>query len=218
VTFRLIPGFPGYAAGDDGSIWSSRHGRWKSLRQYVSGGYPSVSLYGEDGKQRKLRTSYYTIRAFHGLPANGMVCRHLDGQKWNGRPENLAWGTMSENSRDITFHEGNLKRLTVDQVRDCRRMYAEGLPIETIAGRVGCNSAAVTATAVGIRYGYVPNEDGSKYIPVPFRVPRVDVSLVTRAVELVKGGHSMRSAARALGLAKDSVTRAISGRKPRMTG
>lgn len=42
--------------------------------------------------------------AFHGPQPQGYDCRHLDGNKLNSRPENLAWGTRADNQRDRERH------------------------------------------------------------------------------------------------------------------
>ena len=37
-------------------------------------------------------------------PANGRVCRHLDGTRTNNALSNLKWGTAKENSADAKNH------------------------------------------------------------------------------------------------------------------
>ena len=61
--------------------------------------YPSVSI------GRKLVYIHKLVcEAWHGARPEGMECRHLDGNPLNSVPENLAWGTHSENMRDCITH------------------------------------------------------------------------------------------------------------------
>lgn len=113
IEYRDIPGFPGYRAGSDGSIWSchnNRHGisnNWKKLKQsivtygVVKYYYVSVS----DGKEIKNRKSHRLIMlAFHGEPQDGEQVRHLDGDGLNNSLSNLTYGTRQENERDKVLH------------------------------------------------------------------------------------------------------------------
>jgi len=88
------------------------------------------------GKRRRFRVSHLVADAF--LPPKSptdQVLRHLNDDPTDNRPENLAWGTRSDNAQDSirngTFHDvkgtanGNAK-LTEDQVREIRRLYATG--------------------------------------------------------------------------------------------
>ena len=43
--------------------------------------------------------------AFHGLKPTGAECvRHLDGDRFNNKPDNLRWGTNKENAADTILH------------------------------------------------------------------------------------------------------------------
>jgi len=115
-TWKPIPGWEGlYEVSDLGSVRSLRRvveGRRASigrislpvkgrvLRASVSPkGYPRVWLCRDN-----LRTEMFIHRAvciaFHGDPQPGQEVRHLDDVKTNNTPDNLAWGTRSENTFD----------------------------------------------------------------------------------------------------------------------
>lgn len=64
-----------------------------------SHGYPSVKL-SRDGAQRRRPVHVLVCEAWHGPRPDGMEARHLDDDKTNTAPENLRWGTRSENVRD----------------------------------------------------------------------------------------------------------------------
>lgn len=102
-----VDGFPGYYAGDDGQIYTWRQSR--ILRPMVatvdSHGYPAVYLYMGKGTRRHVRVHRLVCRAFHGEPpastvARKCLVRHLDGNKLNARPANLAWGSYAQNYAD----------------------------------------------------------------------------------------------------------------------
>lgn len=65
--------------------------------------YPCVGP-TRDGKQRATPVHVLVALAFHGPRPEGMEVRHLDGTRTNNRPENLAWGTHSENMQDKVAH------------------------------------------------------------------------------------------------------------------
>jgi len=112
VSYRPIPGFPGYRVGDDGSVWScwSKNpskrritDRWKRMRlSPASKGYLRVTLTPSDGtKVRGFRVHRLILLAFVGPSPEGMECRHFpDTTKTNNRLENLSWGTPAENYDD----------------------------------------------------------------------------------------------------------------------
>ncbi len=64
-------------------------------------GYEYVAL-GKPWGQGKVHL--LVARAFHGDRPSGFETRHLDGDRSNNRPENLRYGTKSENSLDAIAH------------------------------------------------------------------------------------------------------------------
>src|SRR4051794_27362649 len=86
VEYRLIPGFPGYRAGDDGSVWSclSRNGIgppkevWRRLFPGDCRGY---HLYGlqKNGRRYNYLAGPLVLRTFVGPPPPGMEACHNDG-------------------------------------------------------------------------------------------------------------------------------------------
>lgn len=99
--WRPIPGFAGkYEASSLGRIRSKRC----VLKQRLNyRGYPVVELSKPPGSQESL-VHRLVASAFHGVPTDGLECRHMDGNKTNNRAENLAWGTHSENAMDQVRH------------------------------------------------------------------------------------------------------------------
>lgn len=159
AAYRPIDGHPKYRVGDDGTVWSWRKKRkeWKLLRPGTTRtGYKHVGL-RTDGRRHRGYVHRIILQTFVGPCPDGMECRHLDGDKSNNRLENLAWGTKSENVRDAIRHgtwkrptgsdggrgkpganrgskHGNAK-LTERDVREMRRLRAEGVKVSEIAVR-----------------------------------------------------------------------------------
>lgn len=100
---KPIPSAPGYFADAAGDIWSSRSGELRRMRCAVgSKGYRLVNLM-VGGSPAKRAVHRLVAEAFHGVSASAVV-RHLDGNRLNNRPSNLAWGTALDNARDRDRH------------------------------------------------------------------------------------------------------------------
>lgn len=112
--WRPIPGFMGYEASNHARIRSldrivimrnggrrKHHGRIR--RQVTSpGGYQIVGGL-PNGRTRPVHV--LVCLAFHGpRPNPSSVVRHLNGVSSDNKPENLAWGTHSENNFDLVRH------------------------------------------------------------------------------------------------------------------
>jgi hypothetical protein len=77
----------------------------------------------KDGGQRTQTVHHLVLKAFVGPPAEGQVCRHLNGQPADNRLENLRWGTPKENSQDMVRH-GNARksRFSAEQIEEMKTM------------------------------------------------------------------------------------------------
>jgi hypothetical protein len=115
VEIRPIPEFPGYAIGDDGTVWGCRHAWgfhncWHCLVPYWYGRhnkvkYLVVGLRATGAKKRK-RTLVHilVLSVFRGPKPTGQETRHLDGHPDNNRLSNLVWGTSLDNTADKIKH------------------------------------------------------------------------------------------------------------------
>ena len=100
---KLIPpeliGGKTYYADTDGNILNAKGRKLKPLlspgnhisRPNMHGAYPQVNI---DGKRPTVHKLVCT--AFWGLPKPNHVCHHLDGNKFNNRPDNLIWVSREE--------------------------------------------------------------------------------------------------------------------------
>ena len=73
---------------------------------YHESGYPVVRL-SRDGYSSTITIHTLVAAAFHGPRPVGLEVRHLNGEPWDCRPENLAYGTPSENQQDKFLHGTN---------------------------------------------------------------------------------------------------------------
>lgn len=107
-TRRAIPSLPGYEVDEHGGVWSvssNWRGLGARLMQYQvdESGYRRVRVVA-NGRRTKKPIHQLVCEAFHGPKPDGHEVRHLNGNRQDNRPSNLAWGTRSENARDRTRH------------------------------------------------------------------------------------------------------------------
>lgn len=179
VTYKDIPGFPGYRVGDDGSVWTcfamkrvgSRRVQtdsWKLLGQYANPKRGNGRMYRylnlhRDGKQKTFMVHSLVLNTFIGPRPNGYECRHLDGDVSNNRLQNLKWGTPQANADDRIKH-GRVRKgeekfnalLTTNKVRKIRQMRADNkLTIQAIAVHFGVSPAAIRSVLSGRTWKHV---------------------------------------------------------------
>lgn len=95
-----VSGYEGrYEVSDRGQV---RNAQGLILKLFVHKGYPTVCL-APGHKQKTVHS--LVARAFLSEPEPGQCqVRHLNGQRADNRPENLAWGTNQENVQDMLQH------------------------------------------------------------------------------------------------------------------
>lgn len=113
VRFAAIPGYPGYAASDDGRIWSCkvsaahgyRHPEWHTLKSFIGiRDYVYATVY-TNKKTFNRRVSRLVLLAFRGLPeSDDLHACHNNGNKGDNALSNLRWGTAKENEADKRLH------------------------------------------------------------------------------------------------------------------
>jgi hypothetical protein len=105
--WKPVAGYVGYEVSSLGNV-RSRKGRWSGGKPKmmkptpIPAGYLTVALYSDGGRKTHL-VHRMVADAFHERGGHDLV-RHLDGDKFNNRAENLAWGTPSENAVDSVIH------------------------------------------------------------------------------------------------------------------
>lgn len=132
MIWKPIPEFP-YEVSDSGAVRNIRTGRILKT-EAIKGGYLRVTL-SVGGVTTRVQVNRLVCEAFNGPPPSPEhQARHLDGVASRNIPNNLKWGTRSENEQDKRLHgtyqerEGNpFAKLTEGEVADIRLAYAENL-------------------------------------------------------------------------------------------
>jgi hypothetical protein len=119
VTWLAAPGAPFYEVSSDGRVRSV--GGWVKYRDkrkprlypsverktFLVKGYRHVTL-NISGKKKNFYIHLLVCEAFHGpRPSTIHEVRHLNGDPFDNRSENLAWGTKKENAQDSIRHGTN---------------------------------------------------------------------------------------------------------------
>lgn len=130
--WKEIPGFPGYEVSDLGRVrcWrplgaGSPPDAPRTLK--AKGRGTDTYLRVELGRKGGSRTVHRLVaEAFVPGQQPGLVAAHDNGDKYDNRASNIVWKTYAENQADKLRHGTHGRKLTIDDVREIRRIYAEG--------------------------------------------------------------------------------------------
>lgn len=162
LNFKIVPLLnfsDGYFAGEDGYIYSTK--QMKILRKLVSSksnsgtGYYQVSI---DGKSRLVHRLVY--EAFKGKIEIGKVVSHLDGNKYNNKPENLTSETQKENLSRKLIHgtddrgfKNSRAKITEEQLKEIKTLLEnKNLTHEKIGNKFGVSRVFITKIKNKNRY------------------------------------------------------------------
>lgn len=107
--WKTIAGFEAYAVSSLGRVKrvvggrGARAGKILTWHTCTQTGYADVRLV-VNGKAHARTVHTLVARAFLGSLPDGLVTRHLDGDKLNCRLTNLAYGTLTDNAQDKVAH------------------------------------------------------------------------------------------------------------------
>ena len=168
VEYRLVPGFPKYRVGSDGSVWSKCLagrwiGPWKLLYHSLDPkGYPRVILCN-NGIRKRMRVHRLVLEVFVGPSPEGMESCHKNDIKTDCRLENLRWGTNSSNKRDAISngraaggsrkYNAKLTEANIIQIVNWRR---NGRFLKWIALRTGVSIPTLCHILSGKTWKHVP--------------------------------------------------------------
>ena len=142
VEFMEVAGWPGYAVGDDGFVYSSKYSSWGSKTIWRrmksatrSGGHQSLRLSRRDpAATRVCLVHVLVLEAFVGPRPPGMDGCHYDGDPSNNTLANLRWDTRKANAADAIRHgrqpigeKAGSSKLTEANVMEMRRLHAGGM-------------------------------------------------------------------------------------------
>ncbi len=156
-TWKPVAGHPRYEVSDLGRVRT----RSAILKPRDDGRKLTVGLW-LDGHRVVAFVHHLVLAAFGSGPKpwDGAVCRHLDGDYRNNKPNNLAWGSQAENMADMARHgtvargerNGGGGKLTPDDVRSIR---AGGESQRALADRFGVSRRMVQLIQSGRRWAHV---------------------------------------------------------------
>lgn len=145
---KPYPSIPEYLVSKKGEIYSTRRNRIMKVHLDTYG-YPRIELRCENKSVLRL-VHRMVLETYVGIRPEGLVCRHLDGDKLNNQLNNLCWGTQSENGKDAWKHarehgrEGNTCKLTKFSVRQIRGLYKFGVKQQALAEAFGVSQSNVS--------------------------------------------------------------------------
>jgi hypothetical protein len=162
--WRTIAQFPDYEVSNLGRVRSLKWRKERILKPWKhSFGYDFVSLYVPGEKVPYKRLIHALVcEAFHGPKPTPMhEVAHWNGDQTNNRWDNLRWALPIENHRDKVRHGTHSVRtqfqqqLTDDEVREIRRLLAEGWTQSRIANKFGIWQTHVSHIKLGRRLSHV---------------------------------------------------------------
>lgn len=101
--WRPVPDWPDYSVSSAGRVISHKGKRPRLLVQWDQNGYPFVTL-RVPGRRKTATVHGLVARAFLGPRPEGLEVRHLNGEAWDCRLQNLSYGTHAENMQDCLAH------------------------------------------------------------------------------------------------------------------
>lgn len=151
--YRLIPDFPGYRVGDDGSVWSNKRGEWMRLKGGIRNGYANVML-SHQNKRRLICCHTLVLLAFVGPKPPGADACHLNDDRSDNRPSNLRWDTHANNCRDCYVNRRRRSRLTPEQAIEIRQMRSQGYTYRSIASHFNVAMFTIYSIVARINHKY----------------------------------------------------------------
>lgn len=139
----------------------SNHGRFASIRKdgrffrklNDKTHYLSVSVKSLDGQMQKCFYIHTTVAlVFIGPRPDGLVIRHLDGNRYNNHVSNLAYGTNAQNVQDSIKHGiykgSNNGRAVINEsgAKAIKFLAKNGVAAKTLAEAFGVSLATIYAT------------------------------------------------------------------------
>lgn len=170
------------------AYWAWTNGRVKSCR------YLRVDVAQPDGSRWRPRVHSLIALAWLGPRPPGAVLRHLDDNRANNRPDNLAHGTQGENMTDPARIAAGAVKLTPEIVRLLRETHARiGGParaaveaVEAAYGPLPCSHSAAEAATLGRTWAHLPMPAASEDVPesdvTPATLPTGGLSHAASAV------------------------------------
>ena len=169
--WKPVPGYEGsYEASDQGKIRGldrgiiAKDGRCMRIKGCVLKprmvkDHLGISLWRN---RTQYHTYVHTIIAltFLGPRPEGHEIRHLNGNIYDNRAVNLAYGTSKENKADIHAYGGRLgnQKLSVEDAKEIRRRHQEGESYSSLARSFGVVKGCIGHVINGRSFANLPEE------------------------------------------------------------
>jgi hypothetical protein len=162
LVLKDIVGYSRYKAGEDGEIYSLCSGVARKLKKSkrTPKSYFHVNIKADGTLRFKTRDIHPLIcEAFFGPRPSGYDCSHVNGNRWDNRPENLCWESRASNFARKKVHgthdqgcNNSRAKLNREQIRQMKHYLREGEKHDTIAKEFNVSRLFVTKVANGHRY------------------------------------------------------------------
>ncbi len=222
IPITMFEGVTGYLVSESGAIYSVKSGKSKKLSTYLGkDGYMTAVMYSSNGKQVRRMVHKIVATTFLGPRADGMVCRHLDGNKLNNEIGNLAWGTVQENIDDIARHGNKYAgekhyMVTIDdaEVERIKIAACNGQGLTELAKSFNVQKSHIFKYVTGESRANVRPDLTDKYLNT-MKTTRTKVTpeQLAEAVKRVLGGESASKVATSIGRNKNYLSRILSGER-----
>jgi hypothetical protein len=144
--YEIVPGFPRYRVGDDGSASSlKKDGTWRPLKPVRKTRGQLHVVFRRDGQSHDFLLGRLILTVFVGPCPEGMECLHENDDPSDNRLSKLRWGTHKENAADAlrnrrytqigTAHHS--AKLTPDDVKQILTLRASGMGIAELGRLFG---------------------------------------------------------------------------------
>lgn len=218
MKWKEIPGYTRYEASTGGEIRRCRRvGNYLPGRMPTypnRGGYPCVSITGDDGKCRKIPVHTLVMLAFVGVRPSGKETCHNNGDRSDARLSNLRYDTCASNAADRILHGTALRGeqspqhvITEAQARAIYARCAANEPHASIAADYEITTSMVCR---------ISTRKGWKCLGLPRlkHVRKLSDDQVIHAHRLVSGGMSKSAVGRHYGTSPQTISYALKNRLP----
>ena len=159
--WKDIKGYEGlYQVSNLGRIKSFRYGKVKELTPGITKGrqkYRHVKL-SKNGTCKTFKITRLVAIAFLPNPDNLPTVDHLDRDSLNDNVDNLRWANLitQSNNRDFSnFAKGEKNGsafLTIENVKEIRKLKSEGLSERKIASLFNCTRGGIRSAIKGWKH------------------------------------------------------------------
>lgn len=163
VEYRVVPPFPKFVAGADGSVWTrTRSGAWVRPASLAADPGRRVHVV-EGGKDHQVSAARFVLEAFVGpAPSDRHMPRRIDGNPRNNALSNVEWVerrvackaqmACAAASGYRPRGTGAAGRLSAEDVLAIRDAFSKGGSVPELAGRFGIATGHAYAVAKGRAY------------------------------------------------------------------